>query len=223
MCSSDLAAGIAPELAAEILAATISHGLAFTPKRTLKRAVREALARRVPLAPPVASGGRAIAFAGAGGSGKTLCAARLAAAYEQHSDLAVTALSVDALAPRAIPAPPAAAERALTVVDTRAVSPGAPADVKKLAAALRRLGSPEVHVTVPATLSKLAVRALLDGLAPLKPAAIVLTHLDEVGHAGPVVDEAIARGIPISYTSDGSAPDGFAPADPAALAARILA
>lgn len=218
-----VAAGIAPRRAAELIAATISHALPFTPRRTLKRAAREALARRIPLAPPVASGARAIAFAGAGGAGKTLCAARLAAAYEQHSDLAVTALSVDELDPRAIPARPAAGEQALTVIDTRAVSPGAPADVKKLAAALRRLGSPEVHVTVPATLSKAAVCALLDGYAPLKPAAIVLTHLDEVGHAGPVVDEAIARGVPISYTSDGSAPDGFAPADPAALAARILA
>lgn len=209
-------AGIAPALAAELVGATISHVLPFHPKRTLKRALREALARRIPLAAPVPAGGRAIAFAGAGGSGKTLCATRLATAYAQHSDLPVSVVGLR-------DARPAADGRRLTVIDTDAVSPGSPADVKKLASALRRMGSPEVHVTVPATLSGAAVRTLLDGLAPLKPAAIVLTHLDEVAHAGPVVDEAIARALPISYTSDASAPDGFVPADAAALAARILA
>jgi flagellar biosynthesis GTPase FlhF len=236
-----VAAGIAPALAAELLGATISHLLALGPKRALKHAVREALAHRIPLAPPVASGGRAIAFVGAGGSGKTLCAARLATAYAQHSDLGVAVMSlataegsgglrallepaaIDVLDARSMGAQLASGERVMTVIDTAPVSPAAPAEVKRLAAELKRLGAPEVHVAVPATLSSAAVRALLDGFAALRPTAIVLTHLDEVGHAGPVIDEAISRGIAISYTSDGSAADGFAAADPAALAARVLA
>lgn len=213
-----VAAGIAPALAAEIVEATISHVLPFEPRRTLKRALREALARRIPLTPPVAAGGRAIAFVGAGGSGKTLCASRLATAYDEHSDLAVTTLDL-----RDAPHAPVRTDGTLTVIDTPAVSPGSAADVKKLASALRRLGSPEVHVAVPATLSSAAVRTLLDGLAPLRPAAIALTHLDEVDHAGPVIDAAIARAIAISYTSDSSNADGFGPADPAALAGRVLA
>ena len=213
-----VAAGIAPARAAEIVEATISHVLPFEPRRTLKRALREALARRIPLTPPVAAGGRAIAFVGAGGSGKTLCATRLATAYDEHSDLAVTTLDL-----RDAPHAPVRTDGTLTVLDTPAVSPGSAAEVKKLASALRRLGSPEVHVAVPATLSSSAVRTLLDGLAPLKPAAIALTHLDEVEHAGPVIDEAIARAIAISYTSDGGNADGFGPADPDSLAARILA
>lgn len=217
-----VAAGIAPGLATELVGATISHVLPFEPRRTLKRALREALARRIPLSPPAPAGGRAIAFVGAGGSGKTLCADRLAAAYREHSDLDVSAISTDAR-PAPGDAPPVTGDSTLTVIDTAAVSPGAPADVRRLAAALRRLGRPEVHVAVPATLSGNAVRTLLDGLAPLKPAAIAITHLDEVGHAGPVIDEAIARGMAISYTSDGSGPAGLRPADPAALAARLLA
>ena len=64
------------------------------------------------------------------------------------------------------------------------------------------------------------MRRLLDGLAPLKPAAIVLTHLDEVDHAGPVIAEAIARGLALSYCSDA---DAVVPADPTALAERVLA
>jgi flagellar biosynthesis GTPase FlhF len=53
----------------------------------------------------------------------------------------------------------------------------------------------------------------------VKPAAIVLTHLDEVDHAGPVIDAAIVRGLAISYCSDA---DAIVPADPAALAALVL-
>jgi hypothetical protein len=74
-------------------------------------------------------------------------------------------------------------------------------------------------VAVPATLSAAAVGRLLDGLAPLKPAAIALTHLDEVDHAGPVVDAAIARGLALSFHGDATA---LAPADAAALAAALL-
>jgi flagellar biosynthesis GTPase FlhF len=212
----------------------------FAPNRALKHVMRDTLARRIPLAPPVATGGRAIAFVGAGGSGKTLCVARIATAYAHRSDLGVTVMSlatpahraalgelldvgIDVLDARAVSAGRAFGDAALTVIDTPAVSPAAAGEVRALAAALKRLGRPEVHVAVPATLSSVAVRALLDGLAALRPSAIVLTHLDEVAHAGPVIDEAIARGIAISYTSDGSAPDGFTPADPAALAARVLA
>ncbi|MEA2222465.1 MAG: hypothetical protein QOH83_841 [Solirubrobacteraceae bacterium] len=236
-----IAAGITAPLAAELVGATISHVLPFGPNRRMKRVLGEALARRIPIAPPIASGGYAIAFVGAGGSGKTLCAARLATAYAQHSDLEVTVTSLatpergtalrellesgvlDVLDARSMGPDLASGERVLTVIDTPAVSPAAPGEVKKLAAELKRLGSPAVHVAVPATLSTVAVRALLDGFAALEPAAIVLTHLDEVAHAGPVIDEAISRGIAISYTSDGSAADGFAPADAAALAARVLA
>lgn len=233
-------AGIAPALAAEIVDGAVSHAAPFAPRRALKHLVRDALARRIPVAAPPAPGGRAIAFVGAGGAGKTLCAARLAAAYAQRSDLAVRVLDLVAperggrLAALLEPAGVAvedgrvrgtkiAAGRVVTVIDTPAVSPSADAVlIEALAVKLGRLGEPEVHLAVPATLSAAAVRALLDAFAPLAPAAIALTHLDEVGHAGAVVDEAIARDIPISYTSAGGADDGFAPADGGGLAARIL-
>lgn len=232
-----IAAGLAPERAAELLDATVSHDAPFAPKRALKHLVRDALAHRIPCAAPVAAGGRAIAFVGAGGSGKTLCASRLATAYARHSDLRVTVMNLaaperggelaDLVAPvglypydaRARGTTVACDTRVMTVVDTPAVSPGEPELVAALAGKLERMGAPEVHVAVPATLSGPAVRALLDGLAPLHPDAIVLTHLDEVAHAGAVIDEAIARAIPISYTSDAG---GFGPVDAAALAARVL-
>jgi flagellar biosynthesis GTPase FlhF len=210
-----VAAGIAPELATEILAATISHAVPFAPNRALKHLVRDALAARIPGPPAAAAGRRTIALVGAGGAGKTLCATRLAAAYADGSDLEVRLVE---LSTGQVPEP-AAAGHVLTVVDTPAVSPASGADARALARQLKRVGPCEVHVAVPATLSAAAVRRLLDGLAAVKPAAIVLTHLDEVDHAGPVIDAAIARGLAISYCSDA---DAIAPADPAALAALVL-
>ena len=210
-------AGIAPALAADILGATISHAVPLAPTRAIKHLVRDALAARIPLVAAVAAGGRTIAFVGAGGAGKTLCATRLAAAYAADSDLDVRVLD---LAAGELPEPPDADEPAVTIVDTPAVSPASGVEARALARRLRRLDSCDVHVVVPATLSAAAVRRLLDGLAPLKPDAIVLTHLDEVDHAGPVLDEVIARGLALSYCSDASA---LTPVDPAALAARVLA
>jgi flagellar biosynthesis GTPase FlhF len=210
-----VAAGIAPALASEILGATLSHAVPFAPKRALKHVVRDALAARIPVSAPPAAGRRTIAFVGSGGAGKTLCATRLAAAYTEGSDLEVRSVDLT----DGLPAEPAAGGHLLTVVDTPAVSPAAAADVRALARQLRRIGACEIHVAVPATLSAAAVRRVLDGLAPLKPAAIALTHLDEVDHAGPVVDAAIERGLALSYCCDGGA---LAPADPAALAARLL-
>jgi len=233
-------AGLAPRLVAELIDATVSHVVPFGPNRALKHVVREALARRIPLAPAVTPGAKAIAFVGAGGSGKTLCAARMATAYARRSDLDVAVMSfgtparraalgelldpgVEVLDARSADSRFAFGDGVLTVIDTPAVSPAAADEVRALAAALKRLGRPEVHVVVPATLSSVAVRAVIDGFAALRPTAIVLTHLDEVAHPGAVIDEAISRAIPISYTSDGSAPEGFKPTDPAALAARVLA
>jgi flagellar biosynthesis GTPase FlhF len=210
-----VAAGIAPATATEVLGATVSHGVPFAPNRALKHLVRDALAARIPVSAPLGSGRRTIAFVGSGGAGKTLCATRLATAYTDGSDLEVRSVDLT----DGLPAQPAAAGHLLTVVDTPAVSPAAAADVRALARQLRRIGPCEVHVAVPATLSAAAVARLLDGLAPLKPAAIALTHLDEVDHAGPVVDAAMQRGLALSYCCDAGA---LAPADPTALAVRLL-
>jgi flagellar biosynthesis GTPase FlhF len=210
-----VAAGIAPELAAEIVATTLSHGLPFAPNRAVKHLVRDALAARIPVPAPARTGRRTIAFVGAGGAGKTLCATRLAEAYTEASDFEVRLLDLAG----GEPAEPAAVGHVLTVVDTAAVSPASAADARALMRTLRGIGPCEIHVAVPATLSAPAVRRLLDGLGGVKPAAIVLTHLDEVDHAGPVIDAAITRGLPLSYCCDA---DALVLADPAALAAQVL-
>ena len=237
--------GLSPALAAEVVQETVSHLMPFGTPRQLKRLVRQALARRIPVQGPRALGGGTLVLAGAGGAGKTLTVARLAAAYAARSDLDVVVL---ALRPRdggtalqALLAPAGVAvevaesaaqakarvaemaDRALVLVDTPAVSPGDEEGVKALAADLRRLKGAEVHVCIPATLSAAAARRLLDAFAPLKPAGIALTHVDETPQVGAVIELTMAGGPALTFIGrDTGLEDGLELADAAAVAALVL-
>jgi flagellar biosynthesis protein FlhF len=238
--------GLSPALAADVVAETVSHLMPFGSPRGLKRLARTALARRIPVAGPRALGGATVAFAGAGGSGKTLSAARLAAAYAANSDLRVVVL---ALRPRdggaelrALLAPAGvevevmetaadaqariaeAGDRTLVVIDTPAVSPGDEDGVRALASDLRRIKGTEVQLCVPATLSAAAGERLVAALQPLRPAGIVLTHVDETPTVGAIVELSIAGGPPLSFVGrDTQLEGGLALADPADIAALVLA
>ena len=194
--------------------------------------LRQALARQIPVAAPIARGGAAIAFVGAGGSGKTLCAARLAAAYAAlRPGRRVTRLAPPSVIAacacsggrRREPRGRSPRPRALSVIDTPAVSPGSPADVKRSPPSCAAWARSRSTSPCPPRSRRRGAHAARRARAARSRRAIVLTHLDEVDHAGPVINEAIARAIAISYTSDGSAAEGFGPADPAALAAGVLA
>jgi flagellar biosynthesis protein FlhF len=238
-------AGLDADLARELVAEVVSHELPFASARSLKRLVRRALARRIPVAIGGPAGARSIAFVGPGGSGKTLCAARLAAAYAGGSDLPVVCIALRApdggaelrgmLEPlgvgvRAVESGAearahlaGAVEHALVVVDTPAVAPRSAAEVAALAEELRALGVGEVHLTLPSTYSGPAARELAELLAPTGPSRIALTHMDATTHVGGLVDHAIREQRPISYVSQGTGvPGGLEPADPDALAALLL-
>ena len=238
-------AGLHPVLAEGVVTETVSHLLPFAGGTPLDRLVRETLARRIPVQPSWTRRGRTVAFVGAGGSGKTLCTARLAAAYARGSDLPVVCMSLrprDGGAElRALLEPQGVAvfgiddpgearariagarEHALIVFDTPTASPGAPAELDQLAEDLERIGVYEVHLTLSATTGGQAAEELLRGLSPLGVSRIVLTHADETGHVGPAVGLAIRSGRPFSYISSGtSVGSGLMPANPEALAAAIL-
>jgi flagellar biosynthesis GTPase FlhF len=240
-----VAAGLSPELAADVVGETVSHLLPFGSPRGLKRLVRLALARRIRVQGRRAQGAAVIAFVGAGGSGKTLTAGRLAAAYAARSDLDVVVVSLRPgdggarlralLETVDVPVEvvetaadgrdrvAGAGPNALVVVDAPAVSPGDAAAVKALASDLRRMEVGEVHVCTPATLSAAAAAALLAAYAPLRPAAIAMTHVDETPQVGAVVELAVAGGPPLSFVGRGSDPaSGLELADPAALAALVV-
>ena len=238
-------AGIDAERSRAIVAETVSHVLPFGSPRRLRKLVRHALARRIPVAGPPAAGGRSLAFAGPGGTGKTLCTARLAAAYAAGSDLPVVCITLrppdggaelrTLLEPLGIGVTAAesaeearahvagALRHALVVVDTPAVSPAATAEVARLGADLETLALDEVHLALPSTYSGPVAAELAERLAPLRLTHVALTHLDETTRVGALVDFVIDGGRPLSYVSQGTdVPGGLEPADPLDIASLVL-
>jgi flagellar biosynthesis protein FlhF len=237
--------GLSPALAADVVAETVSHLLPFGTPRQFKRLVRQALARRIPVQGPRALGGAAVVLAGAGGSGKTLTVARLAAAYAQRSDLDVVVLALrprdggaelqSLLAPFGVAVEVFASsadakarlagvsDNTLVLVDTPAVSPSDEEGVKALATDLRRLKGAEVHLCLPATLSAAAAKRLLAAFEALKPGGIALTHVDETPQVGAVVELAVTGGPALTFVGrDTGVERGLEIADAADVAALVL-
>ena len=236
-----IANGLGEPFAARLVADALVHELPFAPKGDPRAAVRRALTHRIPLVPSRRGSGSVVAFVGAGGAGKTRCTAALATAYARTGHVPVLCL---ALAPEdggavlrrllepaavelvVVPTPAAARARieaapagALVVIDTPAVSPGDKAGIAALAAQLAPLGLDEVQLVVPATIAAPAAQELHERLAPLKPSGIALSHADATGHLGTVVELACTTRLPLAYVA---ARDELAPADPYALAERLL-
>ena len=188
------------------------HALPFSTPRNLKKLIRAALARRIPVTTALGPGARTIAVIGGGGAGKTTAIVHLASAYAAAgADVAVIALRGDGdLAHRLQPLgvgviaaddAAQATERLgarkplVTLIDTPATGPshGAP-HVKALAADLKALGATEVHLALPATLSSAAAGEVAAALAPLAPTHVALTHSDETARPGAPLELALARG-----------------------------
>ena len=234
--------GLSADLAAAIVGEAVSHAAPFAagPRGGLKKVVRATLARRIPVQTGFGGEGRTIALVGAAGAGKTRAVAGIAAAYAAGSDLPVVVLSLrppdvgselrELLDPHGVAVRPvengaaarahigARAGRALVLIDTPAISPRDTAAIARLAADLREAGVTEAHVVLPATVAGAVAREAVRAFAPVEPAALLVTHADETDHLGPLVDLALAEGRPLSYLAG---PDPV-PADPAALAARLV-
>lgn len=235
-------AGLRREITQSLVAETVSHLLPFAAPDRLRPLVREALARRIRVAPSWAGAGRALAFVGSGGSGKTSCVARLASAYAIGSDLPVVCLTL-------APADGGAALRgmlaewgvavevaadgdqararletvrghAAVVVDTPGVSTCDDAQLARLERELAKIGLYETHLALPATLSGPAAREQWRTFAALGASRIALTHADETEHVGPVLGLAIGEAMPVSYVAP--APGRLTPADAGSLARRLL-
>ncbi len=229
-------AGLSPALAADVVGEAVNHGLPFASVRSLKKLVRGALARRVPVLAELGPGRRTIAFVGAGGAGKTSAVAHAAAAYAAAgADVVVIALRVPADAGRLEPhgvsvIAGATAEEArkrlgrrrplITLIDTPPLSRiETPAAIRAVAADLQALKATEVHLALPATLSPAAAEEIAAALAPLGLTHIALTHADETARPGAPVELAITSRKPLSYVC---AREGVEPADAAELAQQLL-
>jgi hypothetical protein len=236
--------GIEPDVAHELIVDAAAHVLPFTPDGDLRTAARTVLARYIPTPELPAVGGRAIAFVGAGGAGKTRCVAGLAAAYAGGSTLPTVCMSiaptdggaeltallrahgvrVETVDARSAARRIAEARAdAIVVVDTPPVSPSDPAGIAALADQLTPLELDETHLVMPAMLSSAVAQQLVERLAPLRPTGIAMTHADATGYVGAVVELACATRLPLSYVNSGVAlPGALAPADPDRIAEWLL-
>jgi flagellar biosynthesis GTPase FlhF len=234
-----VAAGLSAALAADIVSEAVAHGLPFAQPRNLKKLSRTTLARRLPVMADLGGNARTLAFVGAGGSGKTSAAERLATAYARaDADVVVVSLrSMDGgsglasrLEPQGVSVIAAdTAEQAarrlagrevgLTIVDTPAAGLADRAAVARIADDLRTLGVDEVHHALPATLSAAAADELGDALSPLGITHIALTHADQTARPGAAVELAVSGRKALSYVSTR---EEIAPLDPDAVAKQLL-
>ncbi len=234
-----VAAGLSAALAKDIVAEAVAHGLPFAQPRSIKKLIRTALARRMPVMADLGGTARTIAFVGAGGSGKTSATERLAAAYAAV-DAEVVVVSLRAadggagLAARLAPAGVSviaadSAEEAarrlarrqatLTIVDAPSAGPSDRNAVAQIAADLQTLGVTEVHLALPATLSAAAADELAAALAPVGLTHVALTHADQTARPGAPVELAVSGRRALSYVCSR---DTIEPADAETLAKQLL-
>jgi flagellar biosynthesis GTPase FlhF len=211
----------------------------------LRDAVRATLAATLPSSSSLPAGGAAIAFVGAGGSGKTRCTASLAAAYARASTLAASVVALGGedwgaevkdllkgqstwvtVAPTAHDAHAAVQsgrQNGMVVVDTQATSPRNEAAIQALAAELSLLDLDALYITIPATFSVQAAKRLVESFAALGVDGIAVTHADEAEQLGVAAELAHISGVPIAYVHDGLELDSaLSASDPTSLAARLL-
>ena len=240
-----VAAGISDAWAYQLIGEAGAHSAPFARHGGLRSAVRGALASSIVHARPLPASGAAVAFVGAGGAGKTRCAATLATAYKRASTLSVSAISLatgdggrelaELLRSQGISVAAGktgvgmarrvekARQGGLVVIDTPAVAPGDGAAVQALAAELEPLSLDAVYIVLPATLGAQTGRRLLAGLAPLRPTGLALSHADETDQLGIAVELAFAGRIPVNYIHEGlDIETALSAVEPVGIAERLL-
>jgi flagellar biosynthesis GTPase FlhF len=212
--------GLSFELAEDLVAEAVSHVLPFVQPPQLAGAVRVALARRFQTRVVTGSAGRAVAFVGACGAGKSRAAAGLATAYAAASDLPVRTFTLETTDDADIAG---ARAEGVAVLDTPGVVTRDRGAVSELAARLDTLPLDDIHLVVPATLSVPAARELLANLSPLRPTSLVLSHADECDYVGGLLEVALGSGLPLAYLAAGpDARSGLRALEPRAVAELVL-
>lgn len=112
--------------------------------------------------------------------------------------------------------------RQTALVDTAGRSPK-DSELSSLFDVLRNKRGVRTHLVLAADTSAATARRLLDAYAPLEPARVVITKLDESESMMPLFDAVRERGLPVSYLTAGQrVPEDLWRATPASLAAAIL-
>jgi flagellar biosynthesis protein FlhF len=218
--------GVGAEFVHELIEGARAHVLPLMPPSTsLAGAVRSALIQRIPISPPLPAAGAAIAFVGAGGSGKSTCCTALVEAYREHSTLPATCTVLTSEPTHPAPAEPAfrGAKGGLLLLDTPALSCADPDAIGALAAQLALVAPDRVVLALPATLGAKPAGQLLEALRPLGACALAITHADATDQLGVAIQAACTFGVAPLYLLEGGGNRGrLTQIDPSGLLDRLL-
>ncbi|MFQ5508689.1 MAG: flagellar biosynthesis protein FlhF [Leptospirillia bacterium] len=206
------------------------------------------LAEQVQVAGPVLSDQatpKRVMFVGPTGVGKTTTLAKIAAHYAITERRKVAMITLDTYRigaveqlttyARIIGVPSATAsdnvelaarltefaDADLILIDTAGRSPKDPDHVAMLGDL--DLNDVEVHLVLPATRPVEDMDAVIRAYAPLSPARLILTKLDESERLGAAVHTALTGGLPLSYLANGQRiPEDLQLASGSWLATRFL-
>lgn len=194
---------------------------------------------------------RVVALVGPTGVGKTTTVAKLAAGFRIEAKRRVGLLTIDTFRIAAVQQLKAYAEIMdlpmqvvekpdemqpalnllgdvdLVLIDTAGRSPKSDARIDQLVELLRSAQPDETHLVLNSTSSAAATRLAIQGFAPVRPTAAILTKLDEapsmVGVLSKLASNEQFSGMPLSYITNGQqVPDDIAPAEAEILMSRLL-
>lgn len=203
------------------------------------------IANRLPLVRDMtaAGPGRAVAFVGQTGVGKTTTACKLVAATVRAGQTATLVLAGEGphhaaqglageLGLEVVMAPDAAAlvrlraelaDRDLLVVDTSGRSHQRPEEVEALANLLRDADIEDVNLVLPAGAALADMGSLARRFRLVGVTAITVTKLDETRLSGNLINYPMRIGIPLGLVADGPrVPGDLRPADGIEIARRLL-
>ncbi len=217
--------------------------------QAVARALRDALAEMIPIAPPIPIGGprRIIALVGPTGVGKTTTVAKLAANIKLTTAARVGLVTVDTYriaaveqlrtyaeiidVPLAVAADPREMKTALeelgdvdlVFIDTAGRGPRDEVKIRELAEFLEEARPDQIHLVLSAAAAPRSLRAAVDRFAVAAVNRIILTKLDELEAPGALLGAVALSTRPISYLTTGqTVPDDIEPANRDRLARLIL-
>lgn len=94
-------------------------------------------------------------------------------------------------------------DKKLILIDTSGYAAADREEMERTANFFHNHEEIEVQLVLPATLRTSTLRKFTGRFSAFQPSKIVYTHLDEVETLGPVVENTIAAGLPISFLADG--------------------
>jgi flagellar biosynthesis GTPase FlhF len=241
------AAGVPAEIAAEVVDEVDYALRPFEPDTSFRELARRSLARRIQVAHGWKTPRRTIAVLGLPGSGRTLAAARLCAAYAA-SGRSVGAISLEsarasirlaeltqgldvevtfadnrdlvAKAKRTL------AECDVVVVDTPPIANRFDgAALRRTAGLVEAARAGETHLLLPVGADPVLARRHVNTVSrAVRLSRLLLTHEDRDDANGVAVGLSLATRTPVSFVASGDSPStGLAPAEPDALARMVLA